>query len=276
MARFATFILNSDLESLAIKAILAQNGELATRAVDYAQLSALESEIIVISDRKLAIQNPYKLVDLSMDFESISQLLAPSFEKPIQHFDKQGGKLICFVGLSGGVGTTSIAINYAFELAHHGEVALFDLDQRYPEIAQNLGLHHIEERTERIGQQLQISQGITNQSKSDFYVADLGSELDHWILSQADLIYVISRLNPNTFNRIQELSFSGFNLICNFVERSKIQLTWLKRIEAEFPRLHISTIPYEPKSFELAAERKSALVEVSPNSLARKLIATLG
>ena len=276
MAKFATYILDSDLESKVIRAISEVGGELILRAVSLEQLNELDSEATLISNLKLQIRGEMQIVKHNMELLDLVQLLSDKHEKPKRILLKGARKVICFLGLSGGVGTTTIATNFAFELAEKQRVALLDLDERYPEIAKNLGLHRIEDRAERVGKNLQVIQGLPSDIECESFVIDLGSNLNEAILDQADLIYVVSRLNANTLSRLQSLPITSMALICNFYERSKAQINWLRQIQTEYPRMATVMIPYEPKSFEITSGRKSALLEEFPNSHARKAIATLG
>lgn len=278
MARFATYILDSDLESLAIRAITEVGGELALRAVSLPQLQLLEPEVILISNLKVESRNTILLVDRQMVLHELVLLLSEEHQSQQRILLKGSRRVISLLGLSGGVGTTTLATNLAFELSLKERVALLDLDAKYPEIAKNLGLHRIEGRNEKVGPNLQVIQGLTSFADCESFVIDLGSnpneQLMGQLLGQSDLIYVVCRLNANTLSRLQGLPIGAFTLICNFYEKSKAQINWLRQIQSEFPRVVL--IPYEPKSFEITAERRSALLEEFPNSHARKAIATLG
>lgn len=276
MAKFATLIWDSDLESLVIKAIAQVNGELVFRAVAGEQLSQIDPSIVLIANIKVSLKNPTLYVSSEMSLETIAQMLTNNIDAPKDLLIKGDRKVISFVGLAGGVGTTSIAINYAFELAQKAEVALLDLDSNHPEVARNLGLHRIDERTERIGRYLQIHQGLPPKIECDLFVLDLGSNWNHSLLKQSDSIYVVSRLDLNIMERLRALTLDSFSLICNFFEKSKAQINLVKQIENLNPDMEITKVPFEPKSFESATERKSALLELFPNSPARKAIATLG
>lgn len=275
MAKFATLIWDSDLESLVIKAIAQVDGELVFRAVAGEQLSKLDPSIILIANIQISLRNPTLYVSSEMNFETIAQMLTNNIDTPRDLLIKGNRKVISFLGLVGGVGTTSIAINYAFELAKQSEVALLDLDTNHPEVARSLGLHRIDERTERIGRHLQIHQGIPSKVDCELFVLDLGSNWNHSLLLQSDSIYVVSRLDLNILERLKALPLDSFSLICNFFEKIKAQTNALKLVENLNPRLEIIKIPYEPKSFEIASERKSALIEIFPNSPARRALATL-
>jgi hypothetical protein len=102
----------------------------------------------------------------------------------------------------------------------------------------------------------------------------LGSDLSHPLLEIADEIFLVAKIGFNTLARLQELNLTPSALILNFSERSKIQQKWRAQISEHYPRLKVVNIPWDLKSFESAAESKSALIECSPNSLARKSIAT--
>ena len=169
-----------------------------------------------------------------------------------------------------------MAINYAFEQSIHSKVLLSDLDCHNPDIARALGLHRIEGRNEKISKSLFASQGLPEPIQVDQYVFDLGFNLNHPILKQADAIYVVSRASFNTLARLQEIELAPAALILNFAERTKAQSKWRRQIEEVFPRLTLINVPLDLKAFENAAESKSALQEVAGNSLARKSIATLG
>ena len=276
MARFATYILDSDLESKVIKAISEIGGELTLRAVSLQQLKALEPEVTLISNLKVQTGYSMQLVDQEMELDHLVKLLSNQDQKPKRILLKGARKVISFLGLSGGAGTTTIATNFAFELARKQRVALLDLDEKYPEIAKNLGLHRIEGRIERVGKNLQVTQDLPSEIDCESFVVDMGANINKSLLDQSDLNYVVCRLNANTLSRLQQLPIPSISLICNFYERSKAQINWLRQIQSEFPRLEVITIPYEPKSFEITAERKSALIDEFPNSHARKSIATLG
>lgn len=283
MAKFATFISDCELESQVIRAIHASQGELLVRGVSEEQLSALPKDVVLISNRKLNHCNKQVVVDNNDSFPQIMELLSTEFPSNQFRFDKGSHELIAFVGLSGGVGTTSIAINFAFELANRHAVTLIDLDQNFPEIALNLSMHQIIDRAERIGRNLQVIQGLPNNLGSDAVgahqsgslVIDVGANHDHPILEMADTIYLVTRLNGNTLSRLQKLQFAPNVFVCNFFERSKTQRNWVENLQSNYPRLSIKTVAFDAKSFELTAIRRCALSEVLPNSPARKHIATL-
>lgn len=277
MAKFVTFIADPDLESLVIKAIAAINGELTIRGVSIEQVRKAEEskDITLICTRQIDFAYKRVIVDKSMSLSDISALLEPKSKSEQITFNPDGAKVVCFVGLSGGVGTTTMAINYAFESAENSNVVIADLDHRNPDIARALGLHRIEGRIERITKNLAASQGLPNPIACDKYVFDLGSNLRHPMLTFADEIFLVTRAGFNTAARLQELDLTPTSTILNYAERTKAQQRWRAQLQEIFPRMHFINIPLDLKSFESAAERKSALLEVAGNSLARKSIATL-
>jgi len=278
MAKFVTFIADPELESSVIKAIAAINGELAIRGVSIEQVREAEAakDITLVCTRQIDFAYKRVIVDKSMSTEDISELLQPSDIPQRFSFDPGLGKIICFVGLSGGVGTTTMAINYAFEKSQEEQVVLVDLAEINPDIARALGLHRIEGRNEKITKTLYASQGLPKQIQCDKYVFDLGSDLRHPLLQNADEIYVVTRASFNTIARLEALELSPTVAIFNFAERTRAQQRWRSQVEELFPRLTCINVPLDLKSFESAAEDKSALIEVAANSLARKSIATLG
>ena len=278
MAKFVTFIADPELESSVIKAIAAINGELAIRGVSIEQVREAEAakDITLVCTRQIDFAYKRVIVDKSMSTEDISELLQPSDIPQRFSFDPGSSKVICFVGLSGGVGTTTMAINYAFEKSQEEQVVLVDLAEINPDIARALGLHRIEGRNEKITKTLYASQGLPKQIQCDKYVFDLGSDLRHPLLQNADEIYVVTRASFNTIARLEALELSPTVAIFNFAERTRAQQRWRSQVEELFPRLTCINVPLDLKSFESAAEDKSALIEVAANSLARKSIATLG
>lgn len=278
MAKFVTFIADPELESSVIKAIAAINGELAIRGVSMEQVREAEAakDITLVCTRQIDFAYKRVIVDKSMSTEDISELLQPSDIPYRFSFDPGSSKVICFVGLSGGVGTTTMAINYAFEKSQEEQVVLVDLAEINPDIARALGLHRIEGRNEKITKTLYASQGLPKQIQCDKYVFDLGSDLRHPLLQNADEIYVVTRASFNTIARLEALELSPTVAIFNFAERTRAQQRWRSQVEELFPRLTCINVPLDLKSFESAAEDKSALIEVAANSLARKSIATLG
>lgn len=278
MAKFVTFIADPELESSVIKAIAAINGELAIRGVSIEQVREAEAakDITLVCTRQIDFAYKRVIVDKSMSTEDISELLQPSDIPHRFSFDPGSSKVICFVGLSGGVGTTTMAINYAFEKSQEEQVVLVDLAEINPDIARALGLHRIEGRNEKITKTLYASQGLPKQIQCDKYVFDLGSDLRHPLLQNADEIYVVTRASFNTIARLEALELSPTVAIFNFAERTRAQQRWRSQVEELFPRLTCINVPLDLKSFESAAEDKSALIEVAANSLARKSIATLG
>jgi Flp pilus assembly CpaE family ATPase len=278
MAKFVTFIADPELESSVIKAIAAINGELAIRGVSIEQVREAEAakDITLVCTRQIDFAYKRVIVDKSMSTEDISELLQPSDIPQRFSFDPGSSKVICFVGLSGGVGTTTMAINYAFEKSQEEQVVLVDLAEINPDIARALGLHRIEGRNEKITKTLYASQGLPKQIQCDKYVFDLGADLRHPLLQNADEIYVVTRASFNTIARLEALELSPTVAIFNFAERTRAQQRWRSQVEELFPRLTCINVPLDLKSFESAAEDKSALIEVAANSLARKSIATLG
>ncbi len=278
MAKFVTYIADPELESAVIKAIAAINGELAIRGVSIEQVREAEraKDITLVCARQIDFAYTRVIVNKSMSLEEISALLEPGSKSESFSFNRGAAKVICFVGLSGGVGTTTMAINYAFEHSQNCQVLLTDLDNRNPDIARALGLHRIEGKSEKITKSLYATQGIPASIECEKIVFDLGSNLNHPLLSEADEIYVVTRAGFNTLARLQELDLNPTVTIFNFAERTKTQQRWRAQIEELFPRMDCLNVPLDLKSFEAAAESKSALMEVAGNSLARKSIATLG
>mgnify|MGYP006275498235 FL=1 len=278
MAKFVTYIADPDLESSVIKAIAAINGELTVRGVSIDQVRAAEhaKDITLICTRQIDFAYKRVIVDKSMTTEEISALLRPESKAVQFQFDPGSAKIICFVGLSGGVGTTTLAINFAFERALNSRVQLSDLDMKNPDVARALGLHRIEERSEKVANNLFATQGLPSDSYCDEFVFDLGSNLHHPLLERADEIYLVAKAGFNTVARLQEIDLTPSTLIINFSERTKSQQKWRAQIAELNPRQKIVNIPWDLKAFESAADSKSALMECSPNSLARKSIATLG
>jgi len=278
MAKFVTYIADPELESLVIKAIAAINGELAVRGVSLEQIrqAELSKEITLVCTRQIDFAYNRVIVDKSMSIEEISKLLEPNSSVERVQFSPGNARIICVVGLSGGVGTTSVAINYAFEQSEQFHVVLSDLDRKNPDIARLLGLHRIEGRNEKITKNLYVSQGLPVQVECDKYIFDLGSNLSHPILQMADDIYLVTRTGFNTLARLQELDLAPTLTILNFAERTKVQNRWRAQLQETFPRMEFVNIPFDLKAFESAAESRSALMEAAGNSLARKSIATLG
>lgn len=278
MAKFVTYIADPELESNVIKAIAAIKGELAVRGVSIDQVREAEKtpDMTLVCTRQIDFAFRKVIVDKSMTTTEISEILRPNNQQPQFTFSAEGAKVICFVGLSGGVGTTTLAINYAFEKSQFSTVVLADLDSKNPDIARALGLHRIEGRNEKVSKSLFVSQGIPAPMQCDQYVFDLGSNIHHPLLENADEIYLVSRIGFNTLARLQELDLAPTAIVLNFVDRTKAQIKWLSQIEEVFPRLNILRVPFDAKAFESAAESKSALIEIAANSLARKSIATLG
>lgn len=278
MAKFVTYIADPDLESTVIKAIASVNGELTIRGVSLEQVRFAEKDrdVTLVCTRQIDFAYKRIIVDKLMTSEEIISLLKPDVETIQFEFNPGSAKTICFVGLSGGVGTTSIAINFAFEKAIESQVHLSDLDARNPDVARALGLHRIENRVEKVSKNLTASQGLPTSSDCDSYVFDLGSNLHHPLLERADQIYLVTRAGFNTLARLQELDLNPSTLIVNFAERTKAQQKWRAQISEQYPRVRVINVPWDLKAFEGASERKSALMECSPNSLARKSIATLG
>lgn len=275
MAKFATFIADSELESTVIKAIHSVQGELELRGVSDSQLLMLSPEALIVSNLNLNYTNPLIQVDSNMDFEEILKLLKDELPTETMTFHKGGAKVISFLGLSGGAGATTLAMNYAFELATKSEVTLVDLNESFPEIALNLSLHRITERSEQVGPNLKVIQGLPKSTDCLQYVFDLGTNQHNPILQQTDLLYLVVRINGNSLTRLNKLTVYPDYLICNQFERTKAELNWLRQIQDEYPKIKVVTIPYDIKSIEIAAERRSALMEVLPNSPVRKHIATL-
>jgi Flp pilus assembly CpaE family ATPase len=278
MAKFVTYIADPELEYNVIKAIAAIKGELAIRGVSIDQVREAEKtpDVTLVCTRQIDFAFRRVIVDKSMTTSEISEILSPENQQPQIAFDSGGAKVACFVGLSGGVGTTTLAINYAFEKSQISNVILADMDGKNPDIARALGLHRIEGRNEKISKSLFASQGIPAPMQCDKYVFDIGSNLHHPLLEKADEIYLVSRIGFNTLARLQELDLVPTTLVVNFSDRTKAQLKWLGQIEEVFPRLNILRVPFDNKAFESAAESRSALIEIAANSLARKSIATLG
>lgn len=278
MAKFVTFIADPELESLVIKEIANLDGELAVRGVSLEQVREAEKskDMTLVCTRNIDFAYRRVIVDKSMSANDISALLMPENSAPKFEFNPNGAKVICFAGLSGGVGTTTIAINYAFEHSERSSVLLSDLDGKHPDIARALGVHRIDGRIEKLTKTLSVVQGLIHDSKFEEIVFDIGSNLFHPIIELATEINLVARVGFNTLARLSELDIQPTSLILNFSERSKAQQKWVEQIGDSFPRLKIIKVPLDSKNFESAAVSRSALMEVASNSLARKSIATLG
>ena len=276
MAKFVTFIADPEVESEALRAIGAKGGELLLRGVSLDQIRELSNqfEFTLISSRKIEYQGAQIVIDRAKSQSEIEELIQPKEEKHFQ-FEKGSYKVTAFVGLSGGVGTTCLAIQYAFELSQKSSVQLIDLSNTNPDIAIALGLRNINSHPEKLSKNLSISEGIPKSHLASEIVFDLGCNLRSELLNYADQIFVVTRNSFNTVHRLKQLSFNPATVIFNFAERSKVQQQWRARILEEFPRMKFLNIPLDSRAFELAGERKAALIEVASNSLARKSIATL-
>ena len=282
MDRFITLIADPELELNVLKAIKQVNGKLVLRGVSLEQVQEIENkhELTLVTTRSIDFPGRLILVDKSLKLEDLISLMQP-IESPTKlknriTFNKGANKVISFLGLSAGVGTTSIALNFAFEKSQEQKVRLIDLNTEHPDIATALGLHHIESRCERITNYLEVCQGLPEQVGEFTYVFDLGTDSESPILQVSDEIYVVTRTSFNTISRLRAMRFNPTAALFNFAERSKIQEKWRMQIVEEFPRLYCINIPLDQKAFEMAAEARSALLEVAPNSPARKSIANLG
>lgn len=278
MAKYATFIADPELELLVLEAINAVGGELSTRGVSLDQIrdSERDPNITLISNRMINFANNLVVVDRSMSQPEIIDLLKPKNEEQNFYFDKRNSSLISFVGLNGGVGTTSLAINYAFEKSISNRVLLADLNMSNPDIAVALGLHRIENKPVKVTNHLSAIQGQPRSTTSELLIFDLGPDLTHPAINISDQVFLVARIGANTLSRLRKIDFLPSVIIFNFSEASKYQDKWRREISAEFPRLKWVEIPLDSRSFECAADSKSALMEVAGNSRARKSIATLG
>ena len=276
MAKFVTFIADPELEGEAIRAIGSINGELIARGVSISQIQEVEKnpEITLITARNMDYRGKQIVIDKSMSQSELIEIFSPKVKKRIE-FDKGNSKVTSFVGTSGGVGTTSVAIEYAFEISQVKSVQLVDISNTNPDLAIALGLRRIDAQPEKIGKQLFASERIPYSVKTDEIVFDLGTNLASELLDISDQVFVVTRLGFNTFNRLQSLPLNPTAVLFNFAERSKVQQKWRAQILQEFPRMKCINIPLDLRAFELAGERRCALLEVASNSLARKSIATL-
>lgn len=272
MAKYITFISDPELETLAIRSINNLGGELITRGVSVGQLAEYSNdpELILLSNK--AVNWPNKAIYIDRDTDLESAIKQPEASKSL-NFDKGDGKLILFAGLSGGVGTTSIAINYAFEL--EGATLLVDANESNPEIAQYLGIHRIENRIERISKDLSITQGGNFSGNYRNYVVDIGKDLNSPLMGAADEIFLICRTSANSFHKVKQNPITNATIVFNFAERSKMHQKWREQISKEFPRGRFANIPLDIQSMELAADSKSALMEVAAKSPVRKSIISL-
>ena len=276
MAEFATFITDSDLECKVIRAIQQSGGTLNSRVVSPLQIGSLDPNLILLCNKAVKYSGSKLTIDRDLAEPEILNLISQVSPEIKPRFEKNGGKLIAFIGLSGGVGTSSIALNYAFELAQQNSVNLIDLDNQHQDIARMIGLHRIDQRPANLTKNLIVRQGLEEfVEPTDYYVIDLGSIENKQIIDVADKVYVIAKISFNTVERMKQLPFIASGLVLNFYERSRTTKRIEQEILSHFPRLKIAKIPNDPKSFLIALERKSALIEISSNSPARKSIATL-
>ena len=280
MAEFATFITDPDLEIRVIRAIHQSGGVVAIRGVSAQQIAQIDPNLrlTLLCNKAIAYSGNRLLIKRESSDEEISELISSSAPNNKPQFRKNGGKVFAFVGLSGGVGTTSLALNFAFELSQQSAITLIDLDPVSPDIARLIGLHRIDERPEILTKNLTVMQGLDQQSSlrpSENYVFDLGHDHNSQILEIADEIFLVMRLATNTLDRLKQVPFNPTGLIVNFMQRSKYLAHLQDEIKKEFPRLKHCQVPIDFKAFEEASENRSALHEVARNSLARKSIATL-
>ena len=207
MAEFATFITDPDLEIRVIRAIHQSGGVIAIRGVSAQQIAQIDPNLrlTLLRNKAIAYSGNRLLIKRESSDEEISELISSSAPNNKPQFRKNGGKVFAFVGLSGGVGTTSLALNFAFELSQQSAITLIDLDPVSPDIARLIGLHRIDERPEILAKNLTVMQGFTQQPdvKGDNYVFDLGQDHGSQILQIADEIFVVAKLAFNTLDRLR-------------------------------------------------------------------------
>ena len=276
MAEFATFITDSDLESKVIRAVKQCGGTVKNRVVSNQQIGLIDTNLILLCNKAVKYPGTKLMIERDLSESEISKKISQISPEIQPRFEKNGGKLIAFIGLSGGVGTTSIALNFAFELAQQKSVNLIDLDGQHPDIARMIGLHRIDQNATSLTKNLTVQQGLERSIEPrEYYVADLGCIYNKEVIEVADEVYVISKIAFNTLKRLQMIPFIPTGLVFNFYEKSKSSKRIEQEILGQFPRLKFSKIPIDTKAFTFALERKSALLEVASNSPARKSIATL-
>lgn len=278
MAKYVTYIPDSDLEVRALEAISATGGSLLLRGMSLTQIdrALADPEAYLISSRDLGWGGRQFLVTSEMNLDQLGHAIRPEGGDELIDFNPGKSRVIAFVGLSGGVGTTSIALNYAFELSTNESVGLIDLNEERPDIALLLGLRHIEGRIEKLSENLSVTQSL--QVISDVscknYVFDLGTNISSPILAKSDDIYLVCRSSAMATFHLRRVELDG-KILLNFSERSKIQQKWRGQLSKEFASRKFVNIPLDIKSFELALDSKSALSECAPTSIARKSIDSL-
>ena len=159
----------------------------------YAILSALElSESFLLRSMRMGsadfLQQPLKRAEFS---EALTRL-----EEHIQRIHRQGrqiGRMYTFVGVKGGVGTTTAAINLAALCARHGKSTLLvDLDMDSGDAAVYLGLRHQYSLADVVDNLDQLDQamldGIVTRDPLGFSVLCAPEEIERsQIISEANL-----------------------------------------------------------------------------------------
>ena len=293
--KIATAISDQELEARVVATAYKNNWQLLKRAVEINEINLSEINFLFISSGTKPPNFSGETIFLNGDenYEEIAGMVNRPISTVIQKFNLTPGigKNFGIVGIGGGVGTTTLAINLSFELAERNlNIHLVDFDKSTPMIAPYLGLRDLMRSPNKLLSNLLLSQANFNdlhgyqeflqlQINNGFnLIFDLGQERS--TLLPFENIYV-TRMDLSSYTRISRLLnqgeiTDGSWLVINQRSGSskKLEEQFLALLEGS-PFKRVRTLPNDLKTLDLAENSLSSLIECASGSAIRRAIKEL-
>lgn len=294
--RIATVIPDQDFEALVVATALSNNWQIIQRAFDFSDINLTEINFLVTTLIHEIPRFNGKTISLTgtESAEEITNLFTLPSELQTTNTTLQPGtgKNFALSGLSGGVGTTTVALNLAFELADRKiDSHLVDYSSE-PTIAPYLGLRELRRNPNQLHSHLMVSQA--NFSDIESYFTFLQNQINHGVNSIFDF-----GVNPKTFLNFKNIFIARLDLANNYKIMSLVNLgkipdgSWLilnqrtnsnfnKKLEEQLmknlensPFRAVRTLPFDAKAVEAAQSSYGALIESAGASALRRAIKEL-
>ena len=295
--KIATAINDHELEARVVATALKNNWQLIKRAVDVNEIELIDINYLFISGTNYSPNFNGQTIHLtgSENSEEISKLINKPINSPIKELNLMPGigKNLALIGIAGGVGTTTLAINLAFELAERNfEIHLVDFIKEIPMVAPYLGLRDLMRSPNHLLKNLLLSE--VNYNDFENYKEFLQNQINRGVNTIFDLgtsnksplpttnIYVArmdlscyTRLNHLlTKNEIPENSWLLINMRTESNFHKKLEKQFLKLLESS-PFKRVRTLPDDSKALMLAQNSLTALIESAKGSSFRRSIREL-
>ena len=294
--RIATIIPDQDLEAKVVTTAIANNWVVVKRAIDAHDLEFNEITHLFTTQINNFPNFHGKIIVLTgiETAEEISKsLLMPEAPSVSKLMLRQGlGKNFAVVGIGGGVGASTIAINLAFELADRNLMTHLGDYSTEPMVAPYLGLRDLIRVPNKIHSNLIISQTNFTDLENYFHflqlqidsgtnsIFDFGSTRNNFLdftnlfvarLDLASLNKIILRLNRN---QIPEGSWLILNQRHNSNFHKSLEGIMMQKLEGS-PFKAVRILPSDTKAVEAAQSTYSALIECASGSALRRAIKEL-